>query len=281
MGETDWGGPLRATQSALYSLTQGQDASGGAAASYSSQAALPSRGIGRRGALPPVPTFAAGSAQASFSEALDASQDCARGAGSVSRRFGGAGLSAPALDVIRAANARRRGEISAAARTQRVQAFRQYRAGEVPDIALCAFDFVAPLQSLAQNDPVVAKLVLVHLYERILQQRLGVGGSGVEAQTRRLHGGVAALLNSRAGGPAFVACLHELALTEEETSSWLEPADVAASAQRTGTLHTAARLLERHLLSAEPEPRASKRARAEQVILVVVAAVVTAAAAAA
>ena len=59
-----------------------------------------------------------------------------------------------------------------------------------------------------------------------------------------------ALLQSDHGGPAFVACLHELALSEAQLG-WLPPPVVATSAKRSGNLHTGVRLLEKHLLTAD------------------------------
>ena len=69
---------------------------------------------------------------------------------------------------------------------------RTYRTGEVPDIGLSALDFFAPLEALAQNDPLVAKHVLVHLYEAIRTQRLDANAQN--AQRDRLHKGVVRLL---------------------------------------------------------------------------------------
>jgi hypothetical protein len=66
----------------------------------------------------------------------------------------------------------------------------------------------------------------------------------------QIHQGVVALLGSDRGErPAFVACLHELALSEASLD-WIPPKKVFDSAIRSGNLHTGVRILEKYLLTA-------------------------------
>ena len=238
-------GQLRATQPAIFSLTQTHGASGGGAIStYSSQ---PAAGgsvdvVARTGVLPPVPSF---SGSASSQATGDWIKDPMRGQRSTSA----AGMSAHRRMVTDAVRQRQ----------PPIAVMRTYRSGEVPDIGLAPHDFFTPLARLAHHDPLVAKHTLVHLYDAIRRQRMLDGAP--HAQLERLRRGVSRLLSSHAGGPAVVACLHELALTEEDTSTWLEAAVVADSAHRTGTVHSAVRILEQQLLAGAPEPRRSKKSR--------------------
>lgn len=242
-------GVLRTTQPLVFSMTQSQQVGGpGHASTYSSQpTGAPPAGPRGRAAPPPVPGF--GASQGSQSETSGARGPAFADQAPIKRRAAAA-----------AGGGRRRASAVAAARgSQPVVAMRSYRAGEIPDIALTPHDFFAPLSALAQHDPLVAKRTLVHLYQAIRTQRMAEGGG---ASLARLHAGVGKLLGSRAGSPAFVACLHELALTEEDTSGWLEPDLVASSGLRIGTVHSAVRLLEAQLVAAPAAPRPAKRARA-------------------
>ena len=65
-----------------------------------------------------------------------------------------------------------------------------------------------------------------------------------------LHGGIRRLLESRHGEPAFVGCLHELALSDADSDCrWLSADTVADSARASGTLHSGLLILERQLLA--------------------------------
>ena len=136
--------------------------------------------------------------------------------------------------------------------------FRTYRIGELPDIMISTRDLLAPLAALVHHDPLVAKLIFAQLYSAVRQHKLRLSDGAEEA----LHEGVVTLLGSERGGPAFVACLHELAISEDSLH-WMPPEVVSESAKRSGNLHTGVRILEKHLLSAGADggPPASKRAR--------------------
>ena len=88
--------------------------------------------------------------------------------------------------------------------------YRTYRIGELPDIQISSKDILAPMVALVQQDPLVARLMFAQLYSAVRAHKMSYSASA-EAH---LHTGVVKLLGSERGGPAFVACLHELALSE-------------------------------------------------------------------
>ena len=78
------------------------------------------------------------------------------------------------------------------------------------------------------------------------RRRGGDGGGRLDA----LHRGIARLLSTRHGEPAFVGCLHEIALSERASDlAWLPPSAVAASARHSGSLHSGILILERQILA--------------------------------
>ena len=246
LGSQDGGGAgyLRATQAAMFTQTQENPlgVAGANLSTYSSQGdgvALFAVGAAPA-ARPPVPTFD------------EAPQGPAVGRGSslVGRRFrpgGGADF-----DSVRSAVRKRALENAASGRAATVTRYRTYRIGELPDIQISARDILAPLGSLLHHDPLVAKLMFARLYAAVREQKA--------VDSTRLHDGVCLLLRSRHGGPAFVACLHELAQSEGSLE-WLPPDVIADSAKLSGNLHSGVRLLEKHLLTADGGPPGAKRAR--------------------
>ena len=70
----------------------------------------------------------------------------------------------------------------------------------------------------------------------------------------QLHDGVVNLLQSNThGGPAFVGCLHELALSESASTQsdlkWIPPSTVFNSARHSSNYHSGILILEKQLLS--------------------------------
>ena len=278
-GSSQYGGPLRATQSQrLFSQTQtqGGGADGGAAAvflsTYSSQSTAAASvlwAVGVKRAVAQVPRFEESPAASQITPGSQ-SQSQSQTAGlaatpSMGKRFKlstaarSEATGARAGDVMRA----RARAASGTARSALVAAFRSYRKGELPDIQIGARDLLAPLQALVHHDSLVAKLTFGQLYTAVCREQLGVHTSAIGD----LHAGVAALLHTRQGGPAFVGCLHELALSESGSDLLWLPADaVADSARQSGNLHSGIRILERHLLSSDSHAggtggRAGKRGR--------------------
>ena len=267
---SDFGG-LRATLSQrLFTQTQASQGGGGMGlpSTYSTQdpgaATSLWGGMARR---PPVPIFAAaaeGASQASQgsnggssqwpSSSQPAAQSSFEGeASSFGKRFKhkAGSAAAPEASILEIRQAR-----AIAATKQRgaaVSAFRTYRKGELPDVAITARDLLAPLQALVHHDPLVAKLAFAQLYTTV-RRELDESSAG-RADLGRLHDGVNALLGSRHGGPAFVGCLHELALSEGSEGSgltWL-PAELAAeSAKASDNMHSGILILEQHLAACEP-----------------------------
>ena len=124
---------------------------------------------------------------------------------------------------------------------------RNYRVGELPDVAIKPADLLAPLAQLAQHDPRIAKDVFVRLW-RATVGAMHTGSGSIE----RLRGGVKALLRSKRGCSVFVACLHELALSGDELGWLVETEEdavrLAVTARESGNLHTGVRLLEQLML---------------------------------
>lgn len=99
------------------------------------------------------------------------------------------------------------------------------------------------------HDPLVAKLVLIKLYSSIRTNKARF----FRGEETRLQCGIASLLASQSGGPAFVGCLHELALSEENLTH-LPSSTIASSAKRSGNLHSGVRLLEKQLMRLTDQP---------------------------
>ena len=106
---------------------------------------------------------------------------------------------------------RRAREASQVARASAVVRYRTYRIGELPDIQISLKDVIAPMVALVHHDPLIAKLMFAQLFASIREARMAYS----ESAEKQLHDGVVSLLGSERGGPAFVACLHELALSEK------------------------------------------------------------------
>ena len=186
------------------------------------------------------------------SSSSQSSQDDVTPAPTMGKRFklskakGGAGQA----DAVRVAEEIRNRALAAQKENRRttVTKFRTYRKGELPDIMITPRDLLAPLQSLVHHDALIAKLAFGQLYTSVRKQQLGNQPQSME----QLHDGVANLLQSNThGGPAFVGCLHELALSEEGSDlKWLPPTLAASSARFSGNLHSGILILERHLANA-------------------------------
>ena len=260
-------GPLRATQSQrLFTQTQTQGGGTGRVGlpmTYSTQdasgAPMVLWGTATRRPAPPVPLFqpflasqapsaAAGSALASqgdssqdaFSQPLgsQAPDDVALG-----KRFKPKLASGSSAEVNLVALRRSRALAATKRSGAAVGAFRtNYRKGELPDVEISPRDMLLPLQALVHHDPLVAKLTFTQLYTTVRQQ-LSADSKAIEG----LHSGVTSLLASRHGGPAFVGCLHELALSEHHELKWLPAELVAESAKASGNLHSGILILEQHL----------------------------------
>jgi len=260
-------GPLRATQSQrLFTQTQTQGGGTGGVGlpmTYSTQdasgAPMVLWGTATRRVAPPVPLFhpssasqapsaAAGGAVASqgdrsqdaFSQPLgsQAPDDVALG-----KRFKPKLASGSSAEVNLVALRRSRALAATRRSGAAVGAFRtNYRRGELPDVEISPRDMLLPLQALVHHDPLVAKLTFTQLYTTVRQQ-FSADSKAIEG----LHRGVTSLLASRHGGPAFVGCLHELALSEQHELQWLPAELVAESAKASGNLHSGILILEQHL----------------------------------
>ena len=98
--------------------------------------------------------------------------------------------------------------------------------------------------------------MLVHLHSLVLANSKG------NHTERQLQEGITSLMGSADGGPAFVGCLHDLALNYSDVS-WLPVTTVVESALRSDTLHSGVRIVEQHLDCAATAPDAGggKRGR--------------------
>ncbi|XP_068381983.1 DNA-dependent protein kinase catalytic subunit isoform X2 [Eschrichtius robustus] len=140
--------------------------------------------------------------------------------------------------------------------------YRSYRRGDLPDIQIPHSSLVAPLQAVAQRDPLIAKQLFSSLCSGILKE-LDKHRTASERRgaTQKLLQDFSHLLSTTVlFFPPFVSCIQEVSCRHADLLS-LDPAVVSgaglAGLQQPGAIH----LLEEALLHLLPQEPPAKRAR--------------------
>uniref|UniRef100_A0A3Q2PZS8 DNA-dependent protein kinase catalytic subunit n=1 Tax=Fundulus heteroclitus TaxID=8078 RepID=A0A3Q2PZS8_FUNHE len=147
-----------------------------------------------------------------------------------------------------------------------VTLYRNYRVGDFPDIQIPYSSLIAPLQALAQRDPILAKQLFSSLFAGILQEadkNQDLQASGRIKEELRCN--MNAFLNkSTLCFPPFIAC--DMCYQQRELQQ-LEPAAISSTCLVSLQQPSGILLLEECLLQdAGPEERPAKRARGRREI---------------
>ncbi|XP_054478556.1 DNA-dependent protein kinase catalytic subunit [Anoplopoma fimbria] len=149
-----------------------------------------------------------------------------------------------------------------------VTLYRNYRVGDFPDIQIPYSSLIAPLQALAQRDPILAKQLFSSLFAGILQE--------VETQKPRVESGRIKeelrcnmntfLSKSTLCFPPFIACVQDMCHQHKELHQ-LDPAAISATCLMSLQQPSGILLLEEGLLHAgvQDEPP-GKRSRGRKEI---------------
>ncbi|XP_015230469.1 PREDICTED: DNA-dependent protein kinase catalytic subunit [Cyprinodon variegatus] len=144
-----------------------------------------------------------------------------------------------------------------------VTLYRNYRVGDFPDIQIPYSSLIAPLQALAQRDPILAKQLFSSLFASILQEMdknhdMQEKGRIME----ELQCNMNTFLNkSTLCFPPFIACVQDMCYQQRELQQ-LDPAAISSTSLASLQQPSGILLLEEGLLhAAEPEERPAKRAR--------------------
>uniref|UniRef100_A0A665X102 DNA-dependent protein kinase catalytic subunit n=1 Tax=Echeneis naucrates TaxID=173247 RepID=A0A665X102_ECHNA len=149
-----------------------------------------------------------------------------------------------------------------------VTLYRNYRVGDFPDIQIPYSSLIAPLQALAQRDPILARHLFSSLFGGILQDvekhKPGESG-GVKKELLCIMNGF--LNKSTLCFPPFIACVQDICYQNMELQH-LDPAAVSSTSLASLQQPSGILLLEESLLhaSAYEEPLA-KRSRGCREIL--------------
>ncbi|XP_023253861.1 DNA-dependent protein kinase catalytic subunit [Seriola lalandi dorsalis] len=143
-----------------------------------------------------------------------------------------------------------------------VTLYRNYRVGDFPDIQIPYSSLIAPLQALAQKDPILAKQLFSSLFAGILQEmeKDKPGESGRIKE--KLRGNMNAFLSkSTLCFPPFIACVQDMCYQHKDLQQ-LDPVAISSTCQVSLQQPSGILLLEESLLhaSVQGEPPA-KRSR--------------------
>ncbi|XP_012711305.2 DNA-dependent protein kinase catalytic subunit [Fundulus heteroclitus] len=149
-----------------------------------------------------------------------------------------------------------------------VTLYRNYRVGDFPDVQIPYSSLIAPLQALAQRDPILAKQLFSSLFAGILQEadkRQDLQASGRIKEELRCN--MNTFLNkSTLCFPPFIACVQDMCYQQRELQQ-LEPAAISSTCLVSLQQPSGILLLEECLLQdAGPEERPAKRARGRREI---------------
>ncbi|KAM4534321.1 DNA-dependent protein kinase catalytic subunit isoform 1-T1 [Odontesthes bonariensis] len=153
-------------------------------------------------------------------------------------------------------------------REAQVTLYRNYRVGDFPDIQIPFSSLIAPLQALAQRDPILAKQLFSSLFSGILQE--------MEAQKKaeeswRIKEELRCNMNtflskSTLCFPPFISCVQEMCYQHKELQQ-LDPSAVSSTCLMSLQQPSGILLLEEGLLHAGgPDERPAKRARGRREI---------------
>ncbi|KNC55970.1 DNA-dependent protein kinase catalytic subunit [Thecamonas trahens ATCC 50062] len=117
-----------------------------------------------------------------------------------------------------------------------VRAYRKYRVGELPDVAISPADIIKPLQAAAMQDDVVARLVLVDVVGALFEHLVSGDDTGLEeedadAMAERMEQAVGRMFAETRAHGGFVAALLDLARVLSE----VEAVDFSVNARELGT----------------------------------------------
>ncbi|GAA6219422.1 DNA-dependent protein kinase catalytic subunit [Lates japonicus] len=148
-----------------------------------------------------------------------------------------------------------------------VTLYRSYRLGDFPDIQIPYSSLIAPLQALAQRDPILAKQLFSSLFAGILQEMENnkQGESGRIKEELRCNMNEF-LSKSTLCFPPFIACVQDMCYQHKELQQ-LDPAAISSTCLMSLQQPSGILLLEESLLSAgvHQEPPA-KRSRGRKEI---------------
>ncbi|XP_037550083.1 DNA-dependent protein kinase catalytic subunit [Nematolebias whitei] len=149
-----------------------------------------------------------------------------------------------------------------------VTLYRNYRSGDFPDIQIPFSNLIAPLQALAQRDPILAKQLFSSLFVGVLQEmekNLDPEESGRIKEELRCNMN-SFLSSSTLCFPPFIACVQDMCYRHPELQQ-LDPVVVSSTCLMSLQQPSGILLLEEGLLRASgPEERPAKRSRGRQVI---------------
>ncbi|XP_072306662.1 DNA-dependent protein kinase catalytic subunit [Eucyclogobius newberryi] len=144
-----------------------------------------------------------------------------------------------------------------------VTLYRNYRVGDFPDIQIPHSSLIAPLQALAQKDPILAKQLFSSLFTGILLEMQKSKSSG---ESQRIKGDLRCsmdtfLKKSTICFPPFVACVQDMCYQHKELLD-INPASISSSCLASLQQPSGILLLEEGLLHAcvptEPPSKRSK-----------------------
>ncbi|XP_034415705.1 DNA-dependent protein kinase catalytic subunit [Cyclopterus lumpus] len=144
-----------------------------------------------------------------------------------------------------------------------VTLYRNYRVGDFPDIQIPYSSLIAPLQALAQRDPILAKQLFSSLFAGILQE---METHKTRGESRRIKEELRGRMNtflskSTLCFPPFIACVQDMCHQHKELHQ-LDPAAISSTCLMSLQQPSGILLLEEGLLHAggQNEPPA-KRSR--------------------
>nr|XP_004569583.2 DNA-dependent protein kinase catalytic subunit [Maylandia zebra] len=149
-----------------------------------------------------------------------------------------------------------------------VTLYRNYRVGDFPDIQIPYSNLIAPLQALAQRDPILAKQLFSSLFAGILQemakQRRPEESARIKEELRSNMSNF--LSKSTLCFPPFIACVQDMCYQHKELQQ-LNPASISSTCLMSLQQPSGILLLEEGLLHADgPAERPAKRSRGHKEI---------------
>uniref|UniRef100_A0A8D3BVD0 DNA-dependent protein kinase catalytic subunit n=1 Tax=Scophthalmus maximus TaxID=52904 RepID=A0A8D3BVD0_SCOMX len=147
-----------------------------------------------------------------------------------------------------------------------VTLYRNYRVGDFPDIQIPFSSLIAPLQALAQRDPILAKQLFSSLFAGILQEmeKHKPGESGRIKEELRCNMNTF-LSKSTLCFPPFIACVQEMCYQHKELQK-LDPAAISSTCLVSLQQPSGILLLEENLLQAVVHEPPAKRSQGRREI---------------
>ncbi|XP_029313652.1 DNA-dependent protein kinase catalytic subunit [Cottoperca gobio] len=149
-----------------------------------------------------------------------------------------------------------------------VTLYRNYRVGDFPDVQIPHSSLIAPLQALAQRDPILAKQLFSSLFAGILQEMETHKPRGESMRIKEeLRCSMNTFLSkSTLCFPPFIACVQEMCHQHKELHQ-LDPAAISSTCLMSLQQPSGILLLEEGLLHAGgPEQPPAKRSRGRKEI---------------